>query len=678
MVRLALERAGLAHNAARAGAAGDERPEVRRLSIAGRRFACELPTAPQARRARALHREQHLAAARAAAFLGQCIAGGEEGGEDLEEMEVCIGDTVRVFEGVTHHDRSAARALGDGGFLQEYTGVSDEGRRLRVTLRCRCRMPGRLEVREPRCRMGDVITYHGPAHAGIAKLDRALVTSDSLDDDSLEVLWLGRKGEPAHGVVLREDARDAEGVPCGEALDVEPVARVRGVTGDLDAGTLQVGITAVTCCSRRQLQAEAPRGSAGSGSAEFFRLLSPMVGRCQRLVNHWWTYEICWPFRVRQLHIGLNGATESAGALLGSFDRPLDLALRPSTAMTSDAAEYELVATLQGGPCSQTVQSWVVALAADGESGPGKPAVGGAFNPWNVDAVRGALAHDPSNVDGCASYQGRRQGAVVLALRGNCWFHTKALRAQEAGAAAVIVYNDKRPMVEVMDGVDELRSPRIPTVLVDRRVGEALLARLGAEVVLRKSLRDEGVDLRRPISTTVIFECDPEGFQRRAVCQEGDAVDVKLIVGDTENVEAQWPNSAVRVLRATMGKLVHEEGETLVEVMYEPTGMEDDEAELPAVVPLNVTYKDGTLCDVEVSAFLSRAVELQACHFEFAMHVPSLCAHPQLLPRLGQEPQAIECLADDGAEAPVACDAAAATCSAPPPAAASEAAADGR
>ena len=61
----------------------------------------------------------------------------------------------------------------------------------------------------------------------------------------------------------------------------------------------------------------------------------------------------------------------------------------------------------------------------------------------------------------------------MLVRRGNCWFHSKALHAQAAGAVAVIVYNDKQAMVSTMEGIEDLPAPRIPTLLVDTPIGRS-------------------------------------------------------------------------------------------------------------------------------------------------------------------------------------------------------------
>jgi len=121
------------------------------------------------------------------------------------------------------------------------------------------------------------------------------------------------------------------------------------------------------------------------------------------------------------------------------------------------------------------------------------------------------------------------EGAILLAKRGNCFFHQKAMNAEDAGAVALIVYNDDRPPVESMEGVEELVPPRILTIFVHADVGQKLLDDLG-EVVISKVVAGDGLELSRPITTKISFRCGEEWQNRRETCQPGDHVDVKLWV----------------------------------------------------------------------------------------------------------------------------------------------------
>merc|ERR1712183_472261 len=97
-------------------------------------------------------------------------------------------------------------------------------------------------------------------------------------------------------------------------------------------------------------------------------------------------------------------------------------------------------------------------------------------------------------------------------------------------------------MVDVMEGVDDLPSPNISTVLVDQRTGNVLKAHLGIRVALRKQDAD-GIDVRRPINTSVSFRCATDWQNRRDQCQRGDSVDVRLMILDQVDAKSRWPHS---------------------------------------------------------------------------------------------------------------------------------------
>merc|ERR1719401_3134438 len=101
--------------------------------------------------------------------------------------------------------------------------------------------------------------------------------------------------------------------------------------------------------------------------------------------------------------------------------------------------------------------------------------------------MEGPLVHVDGNVFGCQNYSSRLDGAIVLVQRGTCWFHNKALNAEAAGAAGVIVYNDQRRMIDIMGGVDELPSPSISTILIEEDVEKMLLRHLGSHIIVTKA-----------------------------------------------------------------------------------------------------------------------------------------------------------------------------------------------
>ena len=143
----------------------------------------------------------------------------------------------------------------------------------------------------------------------------------------------------------------------------------------------------------------------------------------------------------------------------------------------------------------------------------------------------------------------------------------KATNAEDAGAVAVLVYNDQRPAVESMEGVEELLLPRIPTIFITADQGEALLHKLGSQVQVHK-VSNEQTQLTQPINTNVVFRCS-EDFQRPRMClgtrsrassswsvpvrcQVGDTVDVKLWV--KSNMASSYPSD----VSAATEKELHE------------------------------------------------------------------------------------------------------------------------
>jgi hypothetical protein len=73
-------------------------------------------------------------------------------------------------------------------------------------------------------------------------------------------------------------------------------------------------------------------------------------------------------------------------------------------------------------------------------------------------AVAGVAFVSPSNSDGCAAFSENLADTIAMVMRGNCPFTTKALRAQAAGAVALIVV-DNHPMC----GKDPVECPSMPT-----------------------------------------------------------------------------------------------------------------------------------------------------------------------------------------------------------------------
>ena len=622
VVRLALD--------GRLQAEGSQAPETVNMSIGGYPFQCALPTASDRGRQRAAGLSRYVAAARAAAFSGRCFRGAAEGGAG--DVELCVGDRLALGGASGGHEAESDQAERGGGFTQLYAGFAGGGRPLRARVLCTCDVPGAMSPESP-CRMGDVVFA---PHGENRRLAAGVVAEDG-GGESMLVAWPSRPEERI-ATVRRADAVTEGGRRCVPPPDPPPLARITHASPDVG-----VEIAAVTCCDARSLRSVAGgEEETEVADLEFWRLLSPLTGRCMRVMSVWHTYELCWPWRVRQLHLTTSGTSETPSITLGHFqglpgeDRPVLVKQRTR----SRRGGHELAMKLQGDKCAHTVHTWSVALP--GVSGATLThAVGGTFNPTGLDEAEGTLIHVKANAAGCEDFAERLDGAVVLVRRGSCWFHTKALRAQAAGARAIVVLNDGRPMVDTMEGVDELASPTIPTVLVDREQGIQLLRSVGARAVVEKFSAD-GMDLSKPVTTTVVFRCREDWHDKGEACQAGDFVEVRLV--DAEDGATQWPHSAVRVLKATIAEIHRHNGS--LSVAWEPVG-DGADGELPSTVPLNATFRDGVPCSSEAGAYIQRLTEPHACQVEVDVHVAALCAHPQLLPRPPREAQEITCVADE-------------------------------
>ena len=78
--------------------------------------------------------------------------------------------------------------------------------------------------------------------------------------------------------------------------------------------------------------------------------------------------------------------------------------------------------------------------------------------------------------DGCSALQAGLAGKVVLIKRGACEFGSKALNAQNAGAAAAIIYNNVGGTSITMSSGASGASVTIPAGMITLGAGEAILA----------------------------------------------------------------------------------------------------------------------------------------------------------------------------------------------------------
>ncbi|TMO67700.1 hypothetical protein CWC18_00410 [Pseudoalteromonas aurantia] len=86
---------------------------------------------------------------------------------------------------------------------------------------------------------------------------------------------------------------------------------------------------------------------------------------------------------------------------------------------------------------------------------------------------------DPDNIEGCSAFPANSfDGGFAVVSRGSCNFSTKATNAADAGAKALLVYNNRggSPITMSMGGVDA-----VPAFMVGQADGEMITAAVSAE-----------------------------------------------------------------------------------------------------------------------------------------------------------------------------------------------------
>eukprot|EP00929_Paragymnodinium_shiwhaense_P101514 TRINITY_DN64668_c0_g1_i1.p1 TRINITY_DN64668_c0_g1~~TRINITY_DN64668_c0_g1_i1.p1 ORF type:complete len:765 (-),score=147.19 TRINITY_DN64668_c0_g1_i1:940-3234(-) len=627
------------------------------------RFSCFLPEvhSEEARRERARRANAYMLDARAAPLGNACYDGYTDNSEEV--FQLCVGESV-TFGGITAaHRGDRARVLDSGGFEQVYTGGRD-GKMLRARVECMCHFPQAV-LQEPRCSPGDTVlapregfSDHQPATVnwvGPWNEPAADGTVDSPESYAtwLLVTWAKDPAAKTNKVYFKiDEVFTIEGEPCNGA-DPPPdtwgqyeASRLSGTyLGESPTGhVLDIRVGLPSCCSHQELRSAELRPSEHPGpDIGMRRLLSTLNGRCVTNILGWWSYELCWPWRLRILHHAVNGDAEAPGVTLGRLHET-NLVMK-KISPRSAAGRYQLVGSAEGDICETMVNTWSLQLKEWPEEF--MNGVGGSFDPPVLGPVTGRTIMVASNVDGCTPFQERLDGMILLVARGNCWFQGKALNAQAAGAIAIVVYNEHQKMIEFMEGVPELSSPFIPTVLVEQHFGNLLKESVGDELTIQKAAFD-GTDIAKPITANVVFRCSEQWRTRRHVCEPEDEVEVKVV--DESITEPVWPNVGVRVLKATTVQVYREEGVLELHWPIQEEESEQEADELPKFVPMNMSYRNGIQCDAHSDAFIEEVAELQPCQFEIVVHVASLCSHPRMLPRQPPEPQHIACHAEKPTE----------------------------
>ncbi|CAE8592257.1 unnamed protein product, partial [Polarella glacialis] len=91
----------------------------------------------------------------------------------------------------------------------------------------------------------------------------------------------------------------------------------------------------------------------------------------------------------------------------------------------------------------------------------------------------------PNNPLGCSPHSpGYFDGKVAFVRRGSCTFDSKTVNAEDAGATAILIYNDDRDIPGLMALTGTSRKPNIPGWIISKEMGEALASRLQADEAL--------------------------------------------------------------------------------------------------------------------------------------------------------------------------------------------------
>merc|ERR1719329_1934185 len=116
-------------------------------------------------------------------------------------------------------------------------------------------------------------------------------------------------------------------------------------------------------------------------------------------------------------------------------------------------------------------------------------------------------------------------GKIALIRRGVCFFTTKTMNAQNAGAIAAVIYNDDRPGTVVMGGPDI--GITIPAIFIEGSIGDQLNAAVTADPTM-----------------IVSMHCGAQSFHMPNPCVEGrtytDSGDVSMVGGYNNGHDCNW------------------------------------------------------------------------------------------------------------------------------------------
>jgi subtilisin family serine protease len=152
-----------------------------------------------------------------------------------------------------------------------------------------------------------------------------------------------------------------------------------------------------------------------------------------------------------------------------------------SGAPASTPAVISVAATQDGTDPAITVNS---PAAIAGLKGAGSASFGGTVpTPLTADVALPAAA----NANGCAAFATPVTGKIALVARGTCNFTVKAKNAQNAGAVAVLIYNNQ-PGIPGLGGTDA--TVTIPARGLSRADGLAIAAQINAGTAVNVTMDD--------------------------------------------------------------------------------------------------------------------------------------------------------------------------------------------
>ena len=261
-------------------------------------------------------------------------------------------------------------------------------------------------------------------------------------------------------------------------------------------------------------------------------------------------------------------------------------------------------------------------------SPPFAKAVGGSFNP-QAPMTAGVLVHQLSNKHQCqATNHSTSIPWIAVASRGECMFQTKAQKAQESGASALLIVNNpNRGMIKWMAGLKDEALPDIVTGLLNSGDGLELKEEALNGVpqgppsnpespirTLVESTRDDDPiaflvkeNLDKPLNLEVEFYCDERWRERPWDCQVGDevAVEIGAEVSQTARVVDLPGNGRIGLFLFDSDRNEFSSTRTEISAAF--------------------VFKDKDWSCAGSSQIAIRSFDVQGCHGVLRIHSSSLC-----------------------------------------------------